>query len=141
MRVDLGGGEIGVPEELLHRPEIGSPFEKMRRIRVTKHVRVETPSVRQWVGRDDPARVARRQLTPAAVEKHHVGRGLARHEGTPAMVQIVNQRVPGRIGRGVWLFARGGLAALAALDRADWDIFGGRPRPSRARLALEVLRT
>ena len=55
--------------------------------------------------------------------------------------RVFRERVPGRIGRGVWLFARGGLAALAALDRADWDIFGGRPRPSRARLALEVLRT
>ena len=51
------------------------------------------------------------------------------------------ERVPGRIGRAVWLFARGGLAALAALERADWDIYGGRPRPSRARLALEALRT
>ena len=40
----------------------------------------------------------------------------------------------GRVGRAVELFARGGLAALEALERADWDIFNGRPRPSRARL-------
>jgi squalene synthase HpnC len=46
----------------------------------------------------------------------------------------------GRVGRGVALFARGGLAALEALERADWDIFNGRPRPSRARLALAALR-
>jgi squalene synthase HpnC len=46
----------------------------------------------------------------------------------------------GRVGRGVVLFARGGLAALEALERADWDIFNGRPRPSRARLALAVIR-
>jgi squalene synthase HpnC len=46
----------------------------------------------------------------------------------------------GRVGRAVALFARGGLAALAALERADWDIFNGRPRPSRARLALAVIR-
>jgi hypothetical protein len=46
----------------------------------------------------------------------------------------------GRIGRAVALFARGGLAALAALERADWDIFNGRPRPSRARLALAAIR-
>ena len=39
----------------------------------------------------------------------------------------------GRVGRAVALFARGGLAALEALERADWDIFNGRPRPSRAR--------
>jgi squalene synthase HpnC len=46
----------------------------------------------------------------------------------------------GRVGRAVALFARGGLAALEALARADWDIFNGRPRPSRARLALAVFR-
>jgi squalene synthase HpnC len=46
----------------------------------------------------------------------------------------------GRVGRAVALFARGGLAALEALERADWDIFNGRPRPSRARLALAALR-
>jgi hypothetical protein len=34
------------------------------------------------------------------------------------------------------LFARGGLAALDALERARWDIFTQRPRPSRTRLAL-----
>src|SRR5437763_6093748 len=41
----------------------------------------------------------------------------------------------GRIGRSVWLFARGGLAAVEALERADYDVFSGRPSPSRARLA------
>jgi squalene synthase HpnC len=45
----------------------------------------------------------------------------------------------GRVARAVALFARGGLAALEALERADWDIFNGRPRPSRARLALAVV--
>ena len=50
----------------------------------------------------------------------------------------------GRAGMSVALYARGGLAALAALDRAGWDVFSGRPAPSRwtfARLALvELLR-
>ncbi len=40
-----------------------------------------------------------------------------------------------RVGRAVGLFARGGLAALEALEHAGWDIFTQRPRPSRARLA------
>src|SRR5947209_5613779 len=40
-----------------------------------------------------------------------------------------------RIGRAVWLFARGGLAALEALEAADYDVFTRRPSPSRARLA------
>ena len=48
----------------------------------------------------------------------------------------------GRSGRSVALFARGGLAALDALERAHWDVFTGRPAPSRitfARLALREL--
>src|SRR5436190_1955855 len=34
----------------------------------------------------------------------------------------------------------GGLAALAALEDAGWDIFTQRPRPSRMRLALAAVR-
>src|SRR4051794_11642693 len=49
---------------------------------------------------------------------------------------LLQARLGGRVGRAVGLFARGGLAALAALERAQWDIFTQRPRPSRARLAL-----
>jgi squalene synthase HpnC len=47
-----------------------------------------------------------------------------------------------RTGRSVALFARGGLAALDALERAHWDVFTSRPAPSRitfARLALREL--
>jgi squalene synthase HpnC len=49
---------------------------------------------------------------------------------------ILQARIGGRVGRAVGLFARGGLAALAALERAEWDVFTQRPRPSRTRLAL-----
>ncbi|MFN2468216.1 MAG: squalene synthase HpnC [Gaiellaceae bacterium] len=45
----------------------------------------------------------------------------------------------GRIGAAVGLFARGGLAALEALERVEFDVFTGRPRPSRARLARAAL--
>src|SRR5437588_8307296 len=48
---------------------------------------------------------------------------------------ILRKRIGGRVGRAVGLFARGGLAALEALEEADFDVFTGRPRPSRARLA------
>jgi len=66
---------------------------------------------------------------------------LLRYEATRARDllaagQILQARIRGRVGRGVGLFARGGLAALEALERAEWDIFTQRPRPSRARLAL-----
>jgi squalene synthase HpnC len=45
----------------------------------------------------------------------------------------------GRAGLSVALYARGGLAALRALERAGWDVFTRRPAPTRwtfARLAL-----
>src|SRR3954471_21743472 len=51
---------------------------------------------------------------------------------------LLRVRIGGRLGRAVALFARGGLAALEALETAGWDIFSGRPRPSRARLAREA---
>jgi squalene synthase HpnC len=50
--------------------------------------------------------------------------------------RLLQARIGGRTGRAVGLFARGGLAALDALERARWDIFTQRPRPSRTRLAL-----
>ena len=48
----------------------------------------------------------------------------------------------GRAGRSVARFARGGLAALAALERARWDVFTRRPAPTRltfARLLVSEL--
>lgn len=51
---------------------------------------------------------------------------------------VLRKRIGGRFGRAVALFSRGGLAALDALESARWDIFSGRPRPSRARLAREA---
>ncbi len=54
--------------------------------------------------------------------------------------RTLREQIGGRIGRAVGLFARGGLAALDALEEAGWDIFTRRPRPSRLRLAREALR-
>jgi phytoene/squalene synthetase len=53
--------------------------------------------------------------------------------------RLLQTRIGGRVGRAVGLFARGGLAALDALESAHWDVFTQRPRPSRARLALAAL--
>ncbi len=64
----------------------------------------------------------------------------ARARGLLGAGRLLQERIGGRIGRAVGLFARGGLAALEALEHAGWDIFGGRPRPSRLRLAREALR-
>jgi squalene synthase HpnC len=60
----------------------------------------------------------------------------ARARGLLAGGRVLQQRIGGRVGRAVGLFARGGLAALEALERAHWDVFTQRPRPSRTRLAL-----
>ncbi len=51
----------------------------------------------------------------------------------------LGRRLGGRTGRAVAAFARGGLAACEALERADFDVFAQRPRPSRARLARAAL--
>jgi squalene synthase HpnC len=51
---------------------------------------------------------------------------------------VLRSRIGGRLGRAVGLFARGGLAALDALEAANWDLFTQRPKPSRARLAREA---
>jgi squalene synthase HpnC len=59
-----------------------------------------------------------------------------RARGLLSRGQVLQTRIGGRVGRAVGLFARGGLAALDALEAARWDIFTQRPRPSRTRLAL-----
>ena len=72
---------------------------------------------------------------------------LLRFEGGRAR-SLLGQGLPlrpalgGRAGLSVALYARGGLAALDALEGADWDVFTGRPGPTRvtfARLALREL--
>ena len=63
-----------------------------------------------------------------------------RSRGLLAGGRILRDRIGGRVGRAVGLFARGGLAAIEALEDAGWDIFTRRPRPSRLRLAREALR-
>jgi hypothetical protein len=40
----------------------------------------------------------------------------------------------------VALYARGGLAALDALERARWDVFTSRPAPTKWTFAGLVLR-
>ena len=64
----------------------------------------------------------------------------ARARGLLGSGGLLQERIGGRIGRAVGLFARGGLAALAALESAQWDIFTQRPRPSRVRLALAAVK-
>ncbi len=64
----------------------------------------------------------------------------ARARGLLGSGRLLQERLGGRVGRAVGLFARGGLAALEALDAAQWDVFTQRPRPSRMRLALAAVR-
>jgi squalene synthase HpnC len=64
----------------------------------------------------------------------------ARARGLLVAGRVLQERIGGRVGRAVGLFARGGLAALEALEVAGWDVFTQRPRPSRMRLALAAVR-
>lgn len=72
-------------------------------------------------------------------------RALCRFEAARA-AELLRRGLPlaralgGRPGRSVALYARGGLAALRALERADWDVFSGRPAPTKATFALLTLR-
>jgi squalene synthase HpnC len=55
---------------------------------------------------------------------------------------LLREALGGRPGLSVALYARGGLAALDAVERAGWDVFTGRPAPTRltfVRLALREL--
>jgi squalene synthase HpnC len=52
----------------------------------------------------------------------------------------LRQALGGRAGLSVALYARGGIAALAALERAGWDVFTGRPAPTRLTFASLTLR-
>jgi squalene synthase HpnC len=73
--------------------------------------------------------------------------GLLRFEGARARALLeqglpLRQALGGRAGLSVALYARGGLAALDALERAGWDVFTGRPAATRltfARLAVREL--
>jgi len=58
-----------------------------------------------------------------------------RASGLLAAGERLRAAIGGRTGRAVGLFALGGLAAIDALRDARWDVFNGRPRPSRLRLA------
>src|SRR5215212_12003318 len=51
----------------------------------------------------------------------------------------LGRRLGGRTGRAVAAFARGGLAAIDALERAEFDVFSSRPKPSRVRLARTAM--
>ncbi len=90
-----------------------------------------------------PAEDRRRFGGPALDRPSEELRDLLRFEAARATEllaagDVLRERIGGRLGRAVALFARGGLAALDALESAGWDVFGGRPRPSRARLAREA---
>jgi squalene synthase HpnC len=93
-----------------------------------------------------PAEDRRRFGDPALDRPSEELRALLRYEAERAAEllaagEVLRTRIGGRLGRAVGLFARGGLAALEALESAGWDVFTRRPRPSRARLAREAALT
>jgi squalene synthase HpnC len=90
-----------------------------------------------------PAEDRRRFGDPALDAPSDELRALLRFEADRAAALLragdeLRSAIGGRLGRAVGLFARGGLAALDALEQAGWDVFTQRPKPSRARLAREA---
>ena len=90
-----------------------------------------------------PLEDRRRFGEPALDRPSDALRALLRFEAERAATllaagDLLRSRLGGRLGRAVGLFARGGLAALEALESAGWDVFTQRPKPSRARLAREA---
>jgi squalene synthase HpnC len=90
-----------------------------------------------------PAEDRRRFGEPALDGPSDELRSLLRFEAERAATllragDVLRSGIGGRLGRAVGLFARGGLAALDALEAANWDLFTQRPKPSRARLAREA---
>jgi phytoene/squalene synthetase len=80
---------------------------------------------------------------PALDRPSEALRSLLRFEAARAAAllrkgDLLRAGIGGRLGRAVGLFSRGGLAALEALEDANWDVFTQRPKPSRARLAREA---
>lgn len=70
---------------------------------------------------------------------------LLRYEGDRARSLLeaglpLARALPGRAGLSVALYARGGLAALDALERAGWDVFTSRPAPGKWTFAWLALR-
>jgi squalene synthase HpnC len=94
---------------------------------------------RVYLPREDRARFG----DPALDRPSEELRALLRFEAARAATllragDVLRAGIGGRLGRAVALFARGGLAALEALEDAGWDVFTQRPMPSRARLAREA---
>jgi squalene synthase HpnC len=110
----------------------------------------------------DPPRdlaLGRVYLPQETLRHHHVSDGELAGPLTPEVAAVLEdegerarellvaglplaKELGGRPGMSVALYARGGLAALDALERARWDVFSSRPAPSRwtfARLALREL--
>ena len=158
---DLRVRDLGRPEAVLRplgrpgRPARPRPAPAVRRRRARRRLRrrLHGPPARQL----PPGRAARsraRPRLPARGGPPPLRRDGARRAeraadagccasrrtapaGCSRRRRLLRERIGGRVGRAVGLFARGGLAALEALEDAGWDIFTQRPRPSRLRLARE----
>jgi squalene synthase HpnC len=90
-----------------------------------------------------PADDRRRFGDPALDRPSDELRALLRFEAARARTLLgageqLRAGIGGRLGRAVALFARGGIAALEALESAGWDVFTQRPKPTRGRLAREA---
>src|SRR5215471_6537836 len=88
VRVDLGGREIGVAEQLLHGAEVRTSLEQMGGVRVSERVRMERLPVGQRVTGDEAAGVTGGETPAPGVEEHGIGRSPLGHETGPAVREV-----------------------------------------------------
>src|SRR3954451_10091738 len=72
--VSLGRAYARVPQQLLNRPQVGAPLEKMRRERMPQCMRRHAAVQRRAPGRDgEPAAHIGGRYAPAALRDEHGG--------------------------------------------------------------------
>lgn len=119
MSVDLGGPHVGVPEELLNRPEISSALEQVGCVRVTQRMRMQGPPVRQWVAGKHPPRVSGCHTVTSSIDEQ--GRYLRVDQRAPRISQIPCDGVARGPAEGdatdLHAFAEHGHRAATKIDR------------------------
>jgi hypothetical protein len=93
--VDLRRTYIGVPEQLLHRSEVGTTFEEVGRVGMTQSVGMECAPIGKWMTGEDSPRVPGGQSMTTGV--HEKGFRHFVDEGPPSVLHVVGNGVTRRL--------------------------------------------
>ena len=96
MGIDLGGGEIGVTEHHLHRPQVGSPLQEMGRKGMAQGMGLERrPDPRQFPVSPDHLPEPLAGHPPPSVGDKDQGRTLSLEQTLAGMLHVLLQCLPG----------------------------------------------